>query len=228
MQVLTDAFDGPARPDTLLVLLPPAQAKLEDFYAQGFVAAVRRNGIPVDIALAEVTYQHVMANSVVSALRQHVVQPARDAGYRRIWLAGISLGAFSALRYAAEVPGDLAGVHLIAPYPGTADILAEIVAAGGPAAWARTPQSEGDDERVWWRWLCREARSGRWQTPVFLGTGSEDRFVHGQRLLAGLLPASHVRYVPGAHAWPTWQKLWQDWLQHGPLAGQSQRSEGAP
>jgi len=227
MQVLTDSFDGPARPDTLLVLLPPAEASLEDFHTRGFVAAVRRCAIPVDLVLAGVTYRHVMAKTVVSALREQVVQPAQAAGYREIWFAGISLGAFSALYYAALHAVDLAGIHLMAPYPGSGDILAEIVAAGGPAAWARTAQSERGDERAWWRWLCSEALAGQWQTPVFLSTGSEDRFLRGQRLLAGLLPTERVRYVPGAHAWPTWQALWQDWLDHGPLAGRSLRSDGA-
>ena len=227
MRILTDSLDGSSRPDTLLVLLPPAEARIEDFHAKGFVAAVRRSAIPVDLVLAEISYKHVMAKTVVSVLHEQVVQPAQAAGYGGIWFAGISLGAFSALHYAAERAADLAGIHLMAPYPGSGDILAEIVAAGGPAAWADTPHSEQGDERAWWRWLCRESLAGRWQTQVCLSTGSEDRFLRGQRMLADLLPRERVRYLPGTHAWPTWQELWQDWLEHGPLAGLTLRSGGA-
>ena len=68
-------------------------------------------------------------------------------------------------------------------------------------------------------WLCREAKAGLWQTPVYFGTGSEDRFLRGQRMLADLLPSERVRILPGAHDWPTWQRLWHDWLGHGPWSG---------
>jgi len=226
MRTLADLFDGPARPDTLLVLLPPAEARIEDFHSHGFVSAVRERGIPVDLALAEASYQQVMSETVVPALHAQVVQPAQAAGYREIWFAGISLGAFNALHYAADYAHHLAGIHLMAPYPGTGDILAEIIAAGGPAAWARTPLADQGDERAWWRWLCREALAGQWRTPVYFSTGSDDRFLVGQRMLADLLPAAQVRYAPGTHAWPTWRALWEDWLDHGPLAGRAQRPSG--
>lgn len=41
MRILTDLFDSPGRTETLLVLLPPVEAKIEYFYTQGFVDAVR-------------------------------------------------------------------------------------------------------------------------------------------------------------------------------------------
>ena len=226
MRILADLLDGPERPDTLLVLLPPAEARLEDFHALGFVSAVRDRAIAADLILAEASYQQVMSNTVVAALHAQVVQPAQAAGYSRIWFAGISLGAFNALHYAASHACHLAGMHLIAPYPGTGDILAEIAGAGGPAAWARTALADQGDERAWWRWLCREALAGQWPTPVYFSTGSDDRFRKGQRMLADLLPATYVRYAPGAHAWPTWQALWGDWLDHGPLANHAPRTGG--
>lgn len=224
MRTLTELFDDSALRDTLLVLLPPAESRIEDFHAQGFVSAVRERSIPVDLVLAGATYQHVISNTVVAALHQHVVLPARSRGYREIWFAGISLGAFSALHYAAAHADQLAGMHLVAPYPGTGDILAEIVAAGGPAAWARNALKVEEHERAWWSWLCHEARAGTWHTRVYFGTGTEDRFLRGQRLLAELLPPEQVRYLPGPHAWPTWRALWQDWLDHGPLAARAQRA----
>ena len=223
MRILTDLFDNSRRAETLVVLLPPSGARIEDFYTQGFVDAVRQRDIPIDLMLAEVTYRHVMEKTVASALHEHVVQPAQAAGYRNIWLAGISLGAFNALHYASKHASHLAGIHLISPYPGTGDIIAEIIGGSGTTAWVRASPSNQEDERAWWHWLCREADQGQWRTPVYFGTGSEDRFLNGQHMLADLLPAERVRILPGLHDWPTWQSLWHDWLDHGPLAGRSLR-----
>lgn len=218
MQVLVDKFMGAGRCETLLVLLPPAQAQLADFQTHGFVAAVRERALAVDLLLADVNHQHVMSNTTASSLHEQVVRPALADGYRHIWLAGISLGAFNALHYAAVHARHLAGIALIAPYPGTGDVLAEINAAGGPEAWARMPASAHNDERAWWRWLGQAALAGQWTTPVYLGTGDTDRFLRGQRMMAQCLPEARVRYLPGGHDWPTWKTLWQAWLNDGPLS----------
>lgn len=223
MRQLTDHITGQQRPDTLLVLLPPAEAVIEDFRSQGFIAAVRERRLAVDVRLAELTYRHVMAKTVTETLHSDVVQPALASGYRNIWLVGISLGAYNALHYAAERARFLAGVYLIAPYPGTSDVLSEISASGGASAWCEASPLKRCDERAWWHWLYGNARRDREGNvadcvPVFMGTGNEDRFVRGQRMLADLLPPERVHYVPGSHAWPTWQRLWSDWLDHAPFA----------
>jgi pimeloyl-ACP methyl ester carboxylesterase len=194
-----------------LVLLPPAKASLEDMLAQGMVAAVRAHGLAVDIVLADVGYQQVMAGTVAHCLQQ-LIAPARAQGYRAIWLAGISLGAFNALHYAAVHGGELAGLCLLAPYPGTADILQEIHQAGGPQDWAAATTNV-QDERRWWHWLATQANC-----PLWLGLAAQDRFCDGQAMLASLLPAQRVNKVEGDHSWPVWRQLWQHWLVHGPLA----------
>ena len=219
MRTRTDLHRTDQHSDTLLVLLPPALSSIGDFDEQGFVAAIRQRQLPVDLLLADATAQHVIDHSVVSALHTQVIQPAQAKGYRSIWLAGISMGAFSALYYAAQHAEHLSGLYLIAPYPGTADVLADIRAAGGVTAWCQNPPHT-QDERAWWHWLGRESIHGEWRTPVYFGTGSADRFVSGQCLLADLLPQDHVRVLPGKHQWSTWKALWDDWLDHGPLARQ--------
>jgi pimeloyl-ACP methyl ester carboxylesterase len=217
MRTLTDKLA--ARPDTLLVLLPGAQTVLEDFERNGFVQAVRNRGIAADILMADINSEHVMAGTVVSTLHENVVQPARAAGYRHIWLAGISLGGLNALLYATEHAEQLSGIHLLAPYPGTNDIVTEIRAAGGPQAWAQTPEAALGDERVIWHWLLDQAAKDS-PIPVSFGCGSEDRFIRNQRLLAELLPADRVEYFPGGHDWPTWQALWASWLDDAVLPRQ--------
>lgn len=217
MRRRTELHTAAKRSETLLVLLPPSLSSIDDFYHHGFVDAVRQRHLPVDLLLADVTAQHVLDSTVVSALHAVVVQPALADGYRAIWFAGISLGAFAALHYIAHHAEHLAGVCLLAPYPGTGDVLAEIRAAGGAAPWCQR-QTSMADERVWWQWLGRESLKSEWTTPVYFGTGSTDRFLDGQRLLSDLLPVDRIHIIPGSHQWPTWKTLWEDWLDHGPLA----------
>ena len=217
MRTRTDLYAAPQRSDTLVVLLPPALSSIDDFYEHGFISAVRQRDLPIDLLLADVTAQHVFDSSVVSALHTEVLQPARANGYRSIWLAGISIGAFNALYCAASHADQLAGLYLMAPYTGTGDVLAEIRAAGGAARWCQQ-QPSVQDERAWWQWLSQESLKAQWPTPVYFATGDTDRFLSGQRLLADLLPPERVRLLPGNHQWPTWKTLWDDWLDHGPLA----------
>lgn len=217
MRTRTELHTAAKRSETLLVLLPPSLSSIDDFYDHGFVNAVRQRHLPVDLLLADVTAQHVLDSTVVSALHTEVVQPAQADGYRSIWLAGISMGAFSALHYVAHHADHLAGVYLLAPYPGTGDVLAEIRAAGGAAVWCQH-QTSTVDERIWWQWLGRKSLKSEWTTQVYFGTGSTDRFMNGQRLLSDLLPDDRIHVIPGSHQWPTWKALWEDWLDHGPLA----------
>jgi pimeloyl-ACP methyl ester carboxylesterase len=217
MRTRTELHAAPQRSGTLLVLLPPSLSSIDDFYDQGFVDAVRQRHLTVDLLLADVTAQHVVDGTVVSALHAEVLQPARADGYRSVWLAGISMGAFSALHYAAHHADHLAGLYLLAPYPGTRDVLGEIRAAGGVATWCQH-QTSALDERAWWQWLGRESLKAKWTTPVYFGTGSSDRFLSGQRLLSDLLPEVRIRVLPGSHQWSTWKALWEDWLDNGPLA----------
>lgn len=223
MRTRTELHTAAQRSETLLVLLPPSLSSIDDFYEQGFVDAVRQRQLPVDLLLADTTAQHVLDNTVAAMLYTEVLQPARAEGYRAIWLAGISIGGFSALHCAAQHANHLAGLYLMAPYPGTADVLAEIRAAGGAAAWCQQQRSTLD-ERTWWQWLGQQSLKPEWSTPVYFGTGDTDRFLNGQRLLAELLPEGHIHQIPGGHQWPTWKTLWDDWLDHGPLA----RTESPP
>lgn len=220
MRLRTELFAGPARSDTLLVLLPPALASIDDFYSQGFVDALRQRKVPVDLLLADTSGQHVLDKTVVEQLHRQVVQPAWDCGYRAIWLAGISLGAFSALHYAAHHADLLTGLYLLSPYPGTGDVLDEIRTAGGAGPWSQLQPAGIEartDERAWWHWLAQQSAQGTWPTAVYFGTGTNDRFQRGQALISDLLPPERVCRLPGMHQWATWKTLWEDWLDHGPI-----------
>lgn len=227
MRTLLDCA-GDARATTLLVLLPPANAGIDDLIQQGFVAAAREEKVVADILLAEITAEQVMNKTAMPALRDEVIMPAQTQGYRRIWLAGISLGAFNALHYVAAFADDIAGLILLAPYPGTGDILREINLAGGIDAWAGAPNRSHADERAWWYWLWNESKTPR-AKPVYIGLGAGDRFIAGQRLLASLVAANNVDEIAGDHSWPIWQQLWQRWLARGLLTEmQSSNTQAGP
>jgi pimeloyl-ACP methyl ester carboxylesterase len=220
VRLRTDLAAAPARSDKLLVLLPPALASIDDFYTQGFVDSVRQRQLPLDLLLADTSGQQVLDNTVVSALHSQVVLPARRKGYRSIWLAGVSLGAYSALLYAAshatQAASSLAGLCLLSPYPGTNDVLTELRAAGGVIPWSQRHPSR-EDERNWWHWLAQQSTYAKWNTAVYIGTGSNDRFLRGQALISDLLPKDRIFVTTGAHEWATWKALWDDWLDHGPM-----------
>lgn len=218
MQTLFDRGDA-ATPSTLLIFLPPAMATIEDLIAHGVIDAVRARNSAADVMLAEITHEHVMQQRVVDTLREAVIAPALESGYRQIWIAGISLGAFNALHYAARFAADICGLCLLAPYPGTGDILREIEQAGGPVAWADSPDRSLNDERAWWYWLTQQSPTDHAVKPIYVGLSSEDRFRRGQQMLAQLIPADHVDTISGGHDWPAWIELWKRWLDKNLMNG---------
>lgn len=232
--------EGPAQlPPVLLVMLPGAWSRPPEFIDEGFVAAVRSRGIAADIAIADAHLGYFNERSVLTRLREDVVQPARAQGYRQIWLVGISLGGFAALGYAARYENEVDGLVVLAPYLGRRQLLDEIDAAGGPMAWrssAHAAPTDDEPERMVWEWLtARAAASATSATsatratvrlPVFLGHGDADRFVAAHRLLADVLPAGRSDVVPGGHDWTPWRALWDHWLDRGLLP--TDCSSGAP
>jgi pimeloyl-ACP methyl ester carboxylesterase len=203
---------------TLLVFLPGAHMQPQELVQQGFVAAVRERRLAVDVALPDAHLGYVYDGSVLEHLHDDVIAPALAPaqGRRQIWLAGISLGGYVALAYARRHPEQIAGVLTLAPYLGRKPLLKAIADAGGPALWRRNaqPRDANDIDHALWMWLSDPQRPG---PPLWLGYGLEDRLADGHRLLAAVLPASHVTTHPGDHDWPPWQALWAQWLDRGLL-----------
>ena len=50
------------------------------------------------------------------------------------------------------------------------------------------------------------------EPPLHLGLGREDRFAERHRVLAAALEPGEVDTVPGGHDWPTWRRLWDNFL----------------
>ena len=212
MQQLTDlsACAVPAR--TLVVMLPGAYSQPQEFIDEGFVKALRQRGLAADVKMVDAHLGYFTDRTVLQRLRDDVVLPARKAGYRQVWLVGISLGGFAALGYAARHAGDIDGVLAIAPYPGTQALQREIVGAGGPLQWRRKNAAPTDDleREVWW-WLASGDAASR--PPVYLAYGSDDRFAKGLVVMEGTLPSGRASTVRGGHDWAPWRELWNGWLE---------------
>lgn len=201
----------PAEPgqlaETLVILLPGALHGPEDFLREGFADAVRTRGLDIDLQFASLQFEQVAGEQALPQLHAGLVEPALAAGYRRIWLAGISIGGYVAMSYADRYPGHVQGLFLMAPYPGNRMTTGEIAAAGGLAAWQSGELAVDDAEWRNWHWL--KTQQG---TEVHLGYGTEDRFSDGHAMMAAALPQAQVDRVPGGHDWPAWCALWQRFL----------------
>lgn len=204
-------FAQPGRQaETLTVLLPGALHGPEDFVREGFVEAVRNRGIDMDILLAGLLFDHVADEQALPQLHASLIAPSLAAGYRHIWLAGISIGGYVAMAYADRYPGGVEGLFLMAPYPGNRMTTSEIATAGGIIAWQPGDLAKDDTERRNWRWLQSHEKSG---IEVHLGYGAEDRFAPGHAMMAKALPANHVDCIAGGHDWPAWRDLWHRFLE---------------
>lgn len=212
-------FADPGQPaQALVILLPGALQQPEQFLQFGFADAVRARGLPLDLAMPDLAVRYLtetIDGSVCRRIHDGVVQPARRDGYRTIWLAGISIGALIAASHAERYPGAIDGLCLLAPYPGSRLLTNRIGTAGGVAGWdageAAASHSSDDSEYRLWRWL-KTYRRQPGAPEIFLGYGRQDRFAAGQRMMAQALDPGCVAPVEGGHDWPTWQRLWDVFL----------------
>lgn len=203
----------PARPGCIaarrMLLLPGAYQAPEDFAAAGFAAAVQSRGLDIDLEFIAPEMAHLLDRSVLGALHDEVIQPARRQGCREVWLGGTSLGGFIALAYAEQRLQTLDGLCLLAPYLGNRIVTGEVAQAGGVRHWRPGPLAADDEERRIWALI---QRIGRTSLQLFVGLGRSDRFGHGHALLAGALPPSAVEFADGGHDWSTWRVLWDRFL----------------
>jgi len=215
-------YDGaPAR--DLLVCLPGIGDEARDFEDWGFVEMVRAHPWATDVLLVDAHYGYYADRTILEQLHRDVLVPASIAGYRSIWLTGISMGGLGALLYARQYPNDIRAVVAIAPFLGTRTLIEEISAAGGLLRW-RSTLAASDEIRAVWTWLGSRSPRGPAGPEIFLAFGDTDPFASAHRLLASILPPAHVITARGGHRWPVWRTLWKEFLRrHGPRDDTDQR-----
>lgn len=205
--------DGPARARDVVICLPGIGDTALDFAARGFLSSLRQARWSPDVVMVDAHYGYYADRSILEQLRQDVVLPAREAGYREIWLVGVSLGGFGALLYASRYAAELAGVLALAPFLGHRNLIDGIKTSGGLAGWTDAPLPGPEEPRALWRWLKASLHRPDPFPPVYLGYGQADRFAEAHRLLSASLPAGRVFTVPGGHSWPVWNRLWLEFLR---------------
>ncbi|HZE60260.1 MAG TPA: alpha/beta fold hydrolase [Burkholderiales bacterium] len=182
--VMRTLFDfAPERCARLLVLLPAAKARPEDFVERGFIDAVRARHLRLDVAMPDLHADLYLEGDIAERLETDVMRSMRAKGYAHIWLAGISLGGMAAVAYACRYASHIAGVILVAPFLGLRD------ANGEPELLGELAESALPE--------------------IFLGYGTHDRFAGTSRSLARRLPAERVTTLEGGHDWLTWIELWK-------------------
>lgn len=198
---------------TLILMLPGAYMTPDDYRRAGFGDALVRHGIAADLQTLALDLATVTEGESLPARIGEVLAAARPR-YARIWLGGISLGGLISLCHAADHPGCVDGLCLLAPYPGSRLTTNAIARAGGLEVWQPSGRELNDPEFRMWHWLQAPPPD----LPVFVGYGSDDRFAASMAQIAGCFPASSRCVVPGRHDWPAWQTLWEHFLTRGDLS----------
>jgi hypothetical protein len=198
----------PSAERTLVIVLPGFGADAALMRERGVAAAIQEAWPEADVWLTSATFAYYRDGRLLARLQEEVVGPALKKGYRRIWLAGASMGGMGALMYEREHPDALAGIVLFAPFLGSNRLLEEIRAAGGARQWNPGPlpaeiNVDNYQRQVWGMvksWGQRPELARR----VWLYCGTDDRMIDGAQLLAQELPAANFLERPGGHTWSNW------------------------
>ena len=209
LRVLKQTVGAPS----LIIMLPGAYMKPEDYEKSGFFRAICERQLKLDIVTVDLDLEAISSGAALPALQREIIEPARAQGYQKIWLGGISLGGLLALCHNADTPGAVDGLCLIAPYPGSRLTTNAIARAGGLTKWQPTSEEMTDPEFRAWHWLQNPPTG----FPVFVGYGTEDRFAEGMQQIAECFPPASRCALPGDHDWPVWQLLWEHFLDSSAL-----------
>ena len=95
MQTIADAAHAERSAPTRLLMLPAAYSGPEDFVRAGFIGAVRRRHLEVDLVFAGLELQHLTDRTVLTRLHQELILPARAQGCS-IWLGGMPVKKLTA------------------------------------------------------------------------------------------------------------------------------------
>ncbi len=189
--------------EILIVFLPGIRDNKEDFVEKGMFSRLQQSALNIDMVSVDLNVAYLQSGTMIERLQEDIIEPAHRQGYKKIWLAGISLGGLNSLLYMKSHPEDVCGIILLSPFLGDKKVRKEILSAGGIDHW----QGTKDEGTTLWRWL----KTARLQN-VYLGSGQDDRFLPLQQQLASLLPENNVLFINGGHRWPVWQDLWENFV----------------
>jgi pimeloyl-ACP methyl ester carboxylesterase len=215
LEVLTYTNGTTAAGKKLIVFMRGMGGNHKSFEEEGLVQDIRDRSIPWDMAAPSAGPWYYLNRTLTTRLKEDVIDPAKSCGYEEIWLIGFSMGGLGSLLYLKEYPGDIQGVCLIAPFLSYRGIQREIMAAGGLPSWDPGDYDpETDWQRMLWHWL-KEYSSESPMANIHLAYGTQDPYVEGQQLLAGIVPKEHIITIAGGHDYATLKNLWTELLDSG-------------
>ncbi|PLX80569.1 MAG: hypothetical protein C0615_00600 [Desulfuromonas sp.] len=192
----------------LLILLRGIGGSNESFEKYGLIDEIRKRDLPFDIVAPDAHFGYYRNESVQDRINEDIVQPARQTGYQKVWLAGFSMGGLGSLFYLERYAKHVDGVILVCPFVGWRSIIDEIRDAGGLAAWDETTSNENDWQRFIWSWIKNYSSHKEEYPPVYLGYGNNDLLTgSGPALLATALPEGRSFSVDGGHTYQTFRKI---------------------
>jgi pimeloyl-ACP methyl ester carboxylesterase len=203
----------PSIPDTqgnpndrsVVIMLPGRGDRADTFIKHGFEQIGREHGF--DTIAVDAHFGYYMRRNLMPRLHEDIVLRAKQAGYRKIWLLGVSMGGLGSLIYASNHPELVDGVILLAPFLGEEDVIQTIQEAGGLSIWDPSGSPLEPYENQMWSWL-KSATASNDGTPVILAYGVEDRLAAGYEVLISQLPDSRVYTSGGGHKWKIWAPMW--------------------
>jgi pimeloyl-ACP methyl ester carboxylesterase len=202
------AISGPdSSHEVLLIMLPGRGDRASTFITNGFQEASERYGF--DMIAADAHFGYFRERNLVERLHADIVLPAIKAGYKKIWLLGISAGGFGSILYASQYPDQIDGVILLAPFLGEREAIDELVAGGGLATWSADESKLRDYEIAIWSWFNKVTSEPN-KKPLILGYGKSDHLAGTYGVLLEAMDSSSVYTREGGHKWATWKPLWDD------------------
>lgn len=215
MRIISHHSEKSTARNTLVIFLPGNQSAPEDFEKEGFTKLLGQYLPAADTAAVDAPIGYYVKETLPDRLLEDVIKPARQKGYTRIWLVGVSMGGSGALWYLKKHTATIQGVFLMSPFLADRKIVDEIYAAGGLKQWrpAVTPDKK-DYQRAQLLWLTKHVSYPGF--PILaIGFGASDRFERSNRLVGALLPARNVFVIPGDHDWKTWREIFELFLKSG-------------
>lgn len=198
----------PADERILIVVLPGMFSDEASLKERGLHERIQKSWPDADVLLTAARLPYYTDGVLVQRLHRDILTPARENGYRQIWIAGGSMGGLGALMYEREHPGAVTGIVLLAPRLGDGALIEEIARAGGVQAWDAGPlppeMNGGNYERQVWKMVQQRSGQPEFASRIWLICGDQDRMLPGSRLLAAQLPESHYVERPGDHNWRFW------------------------
>jgi len=210
---------GKTPSDSLIVMLAGAGGEPADFVSNGFIKAIQDSRIRADVIVVDAHLGYYFKRNLLPRLHEDVIIPARQKGYKKIWLLGISMGGLGAMIYAKHYPDNINGLVVISPFLGYPGVIHEISRAGGLSRWSpKEPIDKDDYQHDLWKWLKGYTRPEENRPRLVIGYGKEDEFAAGSALLAEVLPKDQVYIVQGIHDWETWGRIFDLILQSGVIS----------